>query len=179
MSHPVLDLEILESDPAPTFVIKIGTEPIAFEILFCNEAFRKGGFREIVLAANRDVLLFRSWSQAVGLFKNSYEFGALVWAAEVASRDGNWKAVRALGFVLKEQRLENIITTLSRDDPQQGTSQTSTKTPPLPRTNLTARLESIQTMMEMSDVGVFEYDPTGQLIHANDAWYRLRYASNH
>lgn len=28
-------------------------------------------------------------------------------------------------------------------------------------------------MMEMSDVGVFEYFPDGKLIHANDAWYRL------
>jgi signal transduction histidine kinase len=46
----------------------------------------------------------------------------------------------------------------------------------LPTYNVIARWESMQTMMEMTDVGVFEYLPNGKLIHANDAWYRL---SNH
>ncbi|CAI6337241.1 unnamed protein product [Periconia digitata] len=46
----------------------------------------------------------------------------------------------------------------------------------LPKVNINARWESLQTMMEMSDVGVFEFDPCGKLVQANDAWYRL---SNH
>jgi hypothetical protein len=29
-------------------------------------------------------------------------------------------------------------------------------------------------MMEMSDVGVFEYNTAGQLLHGNEAWYKLR-----
>lgn len=49
----------------------------------------------------------------------------------------------------------------------------------LPTTNLNARWESIQTMMEMSDVGVFEYNSSGKLMHANEAWYRLRYVQRH
>jgi hypothetical protein len=44
----------------------------------------------------------------------------------------------------------------------------------IPYTSLHARWESIQTMMEMSDVGVFEYNAEGKLLHANEAWYRLR-----
>ncbi|KAL1598606.1 hypothetical protein SLS60_007746 [Paraconiothyrium brasiliense] len=45
-----------------------------------------------------------------------------------------------------------------------------------PTANVVARWESLQTMMGMTDVGVFEYLPSGKLIHANEAWYRL---SNH
>lgn len=39
-----------------------------------------------------------------------------------------------------------------------------------------AQLDSLRRMMEMSDVGVFEYDLTGNLIRGSESWYRL---SNH
>lgn len=35
------------------------------------------------------------------------------------------------------------------------------------------RLDSFHRMMQMSDVGVFEYHPSGGLRHANEAWYQL------
>lgn len=44
----------------------------------------------------------------------------------------------------------------------------------IPRSSLDARWESIQIMMEMSDIGTFEYNSEGKLLHANEAWYRLR-----
>jgi PAS domain-containing protein len=36
-----------------------------------------------------------------------------------------------------------------------------------------ARLESLRRMIEMTDVGVFEFHPSGTLIKANEAWYKL------
>lgn len=36
-----------------------------------------------------------------------------------------------------------------------------------------ARLQVLQRMLEMSDVGVFEFDPEGKLMQANESWYTL------
>lgn len=186
----LLNLDSLESDPAPTFVLKIGAGTIEFEILFCNEAFRKLGLREVVLAKNRTAILFRSWAQAVGLFRDSYTFTNRTWTATVAGLRKNWKVVRATDVISKDHdaqgdaeaaeiRLEDGATAKKRA--RDGLLKTIDQNPwvplkDLPKASITARWESLQTMMEMSDVGVFEYTPYGKLIHANDAWYRL---SNH
>ncbi|PSN74729.1 hypothetical protein BS50DRAFT_479382 [Corynespora cassiicola Philippines] len=171
----VIDVDILEADPAPTFVIKIQSTAIAFEILFCNEAFRKRGLQELVLADDRSALLFRSWAQATFGFETTHALGGRIWHAEVAGRNGSWKVVKATGFVdataQKEEQSERCANSAGKLELSKEMEN------PLPfrlgKTHLTARLESMQRMMEMSEVGVFEYKPSGQLIHANDAWYRL------
>ena len=61
----LLDLEILESDPVPTFVIKTGQDALEFAFKFCNEAFRREGFKGRVEEQTRTSLLFRSWTQAL------------------------------------------------------------------------------------------------------------------
>jgi hypothetical protein len=45
----------------------------------------------------------------------------------------------------------------------------------LPHPNLDARWEGIQAIMEMSDVGMFDYGADGKLRYANDAWFKLRF----
>jgi hypothetical protein len=44
----MLDLDVLESDPLPTFVIKISDQAVAFEFLFCNEAFRRASLQKTI-----------------------------------------------------------------------------------------------------------------------------------
>ncbi|EUC42938.1 hypothetical protein COCMIDRAFT_28511 [Bipolaris oryzae ATCC 44560] len=190
-SHPrLLDLEELESEKTPLFVIKIGEITPEYDIVFCNQPFRALDLRASILAQGREALLFRSWTQALGDFKPAYDFSSRTWTVEYAGRSGSWKIIRAISSEnpAKDQHLvdekadangqsnndRGLVSSRSRTDlfkqvkPEKPRSLKS-----LPITNLNARWESIQTMMEMSDVGVFEYNSSGQLMHANEAWYRL------
>lgn len=194
-AHPcLLDLEDLESESSPLFVIKTGAIELEFDLLFCNQTFRSLGLRGSVLAQDRAALLFRSWAQALGDFKPEYEFGNRVWSAECAGRSGAWKVVRAIRSSSpdRDQQILNPKTnahggakihrtpvfTRSRSDIMKEAKFDKPKPPQtLPSTNLNARWESIQIMMEMSDVGVFEYNSEGLLLHANEAWYRLRHGN--
>ncbi|KAF2873238.1 hypothetical protein BDV95DRAFT_676451 [Massariosphaeria phaeospora] len=161
--EPTLDLDALESDLAPLFVIRVGSEQIPFEILFSNAAFRSRDFGAVVLAKGRNALLFRSWAQAVGPFDRTHDLGGYIWTAELAGKERSWKAVR-----------------VEQDHEAHGEEKQSASKPKAPGqqpqfggTDAIAQLQSIRTMMEMSDVGVFEFDPSGRLISANKAWYRL------
>ncbi|KAL7774419.1 hypothetical protein CFE70_005331 [Pyrenophora teres f. teres 0-1] len=182
----ILDLDDLESDIAPLFVIKTGQTALAFEPLFYNESFRQLHLHGSILAQNKDALLFRSWAQALGDFNPEHEFGGRTWIAESAGRNGGWKVVKTKASKERMQ-LPQIEDEDATDDDGRTPILTRSKTEfmrgikrdrkislkDIPRTNLHARWESIQTMMEMSDVGVFEYNSEGKLLHANEAWYRL------
>ncbi|KAF2121178.1 hypothetical protein BDV96DRAFT_594405 [Lophiotrema nucula] len=183
-----LDLDILEFDSTPTFVIRISASTVDFDILFCNEAFRKGIFRDVVQAPDRSALLFRSWAQAINRSQETYQLGHIVWSAEIAGRDENWKIVRAMVHDPNKQRAPDErrgseagvhIRALSahyidrRENYLKEISASLPSVRDVPQLNLTQRWETLQTMMEMSDVGVFEYSPDGTLIHGNEAWYRL------
>ena len=194
---PKLDLELLEADSSPTFIIKTGSKALDFDILFCNEAFRTSRFRSSVIADDRAALLFRSWAQALGDFKPRYKFADRLWSAELAGTTGVWKLVRVVEVVVSRDQDPEIDKCAKQAGGDDDTSLTNGRSPiyrrtrtelmqdptqnrtvmfrTIPRTNLSARWESIQTMMEMSDVGVFEYNTEGKLLHANEAWYRLRY----
>jgi PAS domain-containing protein len=189
-----LDLETLESDPVPTFVIRIGQDALEFAFKFCNEAFRREGLKGRVKEQNRAALLFRSWTQALGEYKPQYDFQGRRWFSQEAGKNRTWKVIRAAEF-LQEDVIErddaapysekeaivkpNIgnwgrVYHRSKDETmREMKANKSVLADTLPRTNLTARWEGLQTMMEMSDVGVFEYNTEGKLIHANEAWYRL------
>jgi PAS domain-containing protein len=183
-------LEDLEFESTPLFVIR--TDHIApdFDFLFCNETFRKLGLRTAILATDKAALLFRSWAQALGEFSPQYDFDGRTWSGKVAGKSGCWKIVRATHSETEEQDQTTIE---EENDHENGVDigrtpiLTRSRTEligelkrervvllgDIPRTNLDARWESIQTMMEMSDVGVFEYNPEGKLLHGNEAWYRL------
>jgi PAS domain-containing protein len=191
-----LDLETLESDPVPTFVLKTGLDILEFDLLFCNEAFRREGFRQRVGEQNRSALLFRSWSQALGDYNPQHDFQQRRWVAQEAGKNGTWRIIRAVKLLpeldadenssIPEATKEAVVKPdfgnwghvyhRSKDEIMQDMKvNKSVLLKTLPRTNLTARWEGLQTMMEMSDVGVFEYNADGKLIHANEAWYKLRY----
>ena len=192
-SHPrLLDLEDLESEKTPLFVIKIGEITPEYDIAFCNQPFRALDLRSPILAQGREALLFRSWTQALGDFKPEYEFSSRRWTVEYAGRSGSWKIIRAISSEPpeKDQNLldekadgnfqsnnnRGLVSSRSRTDLVKQVKPEKPKSlKNLPMTDLNARWESIQTMMEMSDVGVFEYNSSGKLMHANEAWYRLRY----
>lgn len=189
-----LDLDILDEDPIPLFVIKIGRDAIDFAFAFCNEAFRREGLAAKVKEQNRAAILFRSWAQALGDYKPHHDFQGRRWLPQEAGRHRTWKIVRAAEAAPEDQISEEALTPDSEKEAIVKSNVTnwgrvyhrskdqilrdmkankSLLNDSLPRTNLTARWEGLQTMMEMSDVGVFEYNTEGKLIHANEAWYRL------
>lgn len=184
-----LDLEALESNSLPTFVIKIA-DRTPFEIIFCNAAFRETSLREAILESTKEALLFRSWTTAIGFFNPDQEFADHRWTATVAGSKKNWKIVQAIQALTPASQHESSEIKRSEAPEEDDTFRTTPRDDVLPKSssrlhvplgdsppqNIQARWNSLQTMMEMSDVGVFEYLPNGKLIHANDAWYRL---SNH
>ncbi|KAF1976420.1 hypothetical protein BU23DRAFT_630253, partial [Bimuria novae-zelandiae CBS 107.79] len=111
-----------------------------------------------------------------------HEFADRKWAATVAGRKEDWKITIALKQnkdavdheVRNAEEPKDIFRRTSRDDLVKRMKRRPQVSPGiLPSQNIHARFASLQTMMEMPDVGVFEYLPNGKLIHANDAWYRL------
>ncbi|KAF1925275.1 putative histidine kinase HHK8p [Didymella exigua CBS 183.55] len=189
-----LDLDILDEDPVPTFVIRVGQHALDFSFAFCNEAFRREGLVAKVEEQNRTAILFRSWAQALGDHKPHHVFQGWRWFPQEAGKHRTWKIIRAAEIVPKEKVDEDVTTPglekeavvtsnvnnwgrvyhCSKDEILRAMRvNKSVLADSLPRTNLTARWEGLQTMMEMSDVGVFEYNAEGKLIHANEAWYRL------
>jgi hypothetical protein len=190
---PNLDIETLESNSTPIFVIRVSTAVLRFEILYANRAFRTGGFHDAILADNREALLFRSWAQALGRCNAPQpEFAGWRWSAEVASRNGTLKLIRVVESTPAERHqrkyhdsgVMNDVSQLSArslaqqwstEDYAINSNNKRTALPlKLPHINLEARYKVMQAMMEMSDVGVFEFNAEGKLLHGNKAWYRLR-----
>lgn len=189
-----LDLEALESDPTPTFVLKVDQSARDFAFIFCNEALRSGTLKEHIEEESRPALMFRSWAQALGDYKPQHEFAEKRWFLQEAGSDRTWKIIRAKETLPKEENVsvdtapesekEAVVKAdvgnwgrvyrRSKDEMlQEMKANKSVLRERTPRSNLTARWEGLQTMMEMSDVGVFEYNMEGKLVHANQAWYRL------
>lgn len=186
-----LDLETLELNPAPTFVIRIGQTATDFAFVYCNEAFRNENLEDLVRAQNRPALLFRSWAQAVGDYTQHHDFAARRWSPQEAGRDRTWKIISASQSLSEEELITSTpnsekeavvkadvgnwgrVYHRSKDEMLQEMKVNKSILGDTRQTNLTARWEGLQTMMEMSDVGVFEYNTAGKLVHANKAWYRL------
>jgi hypothetical protein len=192
---PMLDLELLELDATPTFVIQAGVAVLPFDLLYANRAFRQGSFRETILAGDRKALQFRSWAQALGqTIESEHELAGYIWSAQIAPSKGELKAIRATRAISNERPPKALVETRINNSPSDPWAESEgafrrqadqderkavyhsrlTMLRSIPRTNLNARWEGIQKMMEMCDVGVFEYGTDGHLMHANEAWYRLR-----
>jgi hypothetical protein len=184
-----IDLEALDLDPAPIFVIRVSTTALKFDILYANQAFRISKLRDAILADDRGALLFRSWAQALGPDRTPQSgFSGWTWSAELA-KGGALKTIRAAEPITRQRsskednKLDDLFKppaeTLLPIWPTIGQNRSSSfqgsnTLRNLPRTNLSARWKGIQAMMEMSDVGVFEYNTAGKLLHGNEAWYKLR-----
>ncbi|KAH8701408.1 hypothetical protein GQ44DRAFT_753493 [Phaeosphaeriaceae sp. PMI808] len=187
----MFDLEVLELDDAPTFIMRTSTAALDFELLYSNAALRSGDFRNIIIGKNRAALLFRSWTQAQGLPNGStYDFAGWTWSA---TKSGLLKKIRATSPIWEESTLKMDYSMENREDSSESSKVSrnpayeSSKEHArkavdedrkllvqiMPHTDLNARWEGIQTMLEMSDVGVFEYNTAGILLQANEAWYRL------
>jgi hypothetical protein len=191
---PAFDLMLMELDVTPTFVIRVGATVLQFDLLYANRAFREGRFREAILAENREALLFRSWAQALGqLVESQHELAGYIWSAQVGPKNGILKAISATRRISQEvleatqgNKLHDSTSNPWAEGEKAFHTQMNVQQKHklfheqlpvlrhLPRTNLIARWEGIQTMMELSDVGVFEYNKDGTLMHANEAWYKLR-----
>ncbi|KAL5113421.1 hypothetical protein ACEQ8H_008689 [Pleosporales sp. CAS-2024a] len=187
-----LTLETFEFADAPMFSIRIGLIALSFDLLYTNEAFRNGSFRDTILADDREACLFRSWAQALGQPVNSErKFAGCIWTAKLAPGNARLKVFRATQYRTIECNVEQIAKTESNESLDSVASPDSDRWrtrleymnntvgdrpglfPNLPHTNLAARWEGIQTMLEMSDVGVFEYSLEGKLMYANEAYYKL------
>ncbi|KAF1998942.1 hypothetical protein P154DRAFT_602525 [Amniculicola lignicola CBS 123094] len=172
----IIDLEVLEADPAPAFALVISTTALPFDILFSNKALRSGNLRDEILTPDGSALVFQSWAQAVRQFPPRFQFAGWSWTAEVTGRNSTWKIVRAVEPLKGGSKVTTAVHNvapmhqrkwLTPEEPLHALPQ------PANETVLSTQLNSIQTMMEMSDVGVFEFEPAGALRHANNAWFRL------
>ena len=190
-----LDLEALELDPSPIFVIRVGESALEFAFIFCNKAFRHQDLKKRVEEQERPALLFRSWAQAIGTYNPHHDFAERRWYAQGAGKDRSWKIVRVIENLAGQEvvlanttpGLEEEAATKANDAnwarvyrrtkdellQEMNGDKSALEGMMMTRANLTARWEGLHTMMEMSDVGVFEYNMEGKLIHANQAWYRL------
>lgn len=151
----------LDCDPQPTFIIPIDlNRPISFRLRFANRAFlRHEQLQTQIVADDAASAGFRAWAQAVAHWREIWGYGGRSWSA--FSLDNKWKVVRML---LGPQQPSLEAKEKDVWDLQRGASLAD------------AQLKSLRRMMEMSDVGVFEYDLTGTLIRGSESWYKL---SNH
>lgn len=159
-------VQFLDADPSPTFLIPIdSTKPIEFRIVLKNGAFRGfAGLESLLRDQNNTSLKFQSWAQAINNWSATYDFAGRTWTA--FSIQGQWKAVRALDHT-------HSTSYTAANEPKKRPSGEETNHRQLECGLVDVRLENMQRMMEMSDVGVFEYHPNGTLIHANESWYKL------
>lgn len=157
--------QFLDADPQPTFLIPIDLlNPIEFRILKTNTTFDDiECLNGLICRDSNASLLFRSWAQALK-WRESYDFADYTWIA--FSIQARWKAIRGIKQIHKSAHgLPIVHKEISRrlEDAEKLQKDASM---------LGARLDSLQKMMEMSDVGVFEYHLNGTLTRANESWYR-------
>ncbi|KAI0124386.1 hypothetical protein BJ170DRAFT_598694 [Xylariales sp. AK1849] len=158
--------DFLNSDLRPTFIVPINeSAPVPFELLLCNDAFSDGAFEGEVLRRDTSTIRFQSWCQTVVHWTEEYEYAGTTWTA-FKIRD-RWKCIRTTGLAVAHEpgsewgspgrasRVEDNIR--NAEDVKIAD----------------ARVASLYRMMEMSDVGTFEYSPQGRLLRANESWYRL------
>jgi hypothetical protein len=169
-----LDLEELESDPAPIFVVRAGPEALHFDFVYVNETFRRDGFRDVVLEQGKAALLFRTWAQAVGACnERQYDFAGRSWTAETAGRNIAFKVLRATEIVpqvslsqdkhatprastetsVKTTTSRTLVYMRSKEELLCEYRRTRALLPSaMHRSTLDARWEGLQTMMEMRRV---------------------------
>lgn len=157
----------LDCDSQPTFIIPIDLHiPIPFRLRFANQAFlRHEHLRTQIVGDDAASAGFRAWAQAVAHWREIWDYGGCSWSA--FSLHNKWKVVRVLpGSERPRTSRQPSLESKEKDvwDLQREASLAD------------AQLKSLRRMMEMSDVGVFEYDLNGTLMRGSESWYKL---SNH
>jgi PAS domain S-box-containing protein len=153
----------LDAEPRPTFLVAINPQaPTPFELLLCNHAFYMAGLGEGVLAKTRSATLFRSWCQVASHWRSEIDFAGRIWTAfKVQDR---WKCIRASDASSVTELRPRADLAIATDDVIRRLEDVKFAD---------VRLAGLYQMMEMSDVGTFEYSPEGILLRANESWYRL------
>lgn len=133
----------IDGDPKPTFIVPVNLlAALPFRILQWNNAFEDAVLNDIILEENVAARHYRSWTQAVANWRESFEFAGWVWAA--FKIQGRWKCIRAINR--REDTPKDMVTRTQ-----------SHPVHPLKRMEEVemsdARLASLYKMMEMSDVG--------------------------
>ncbi|KAI0155761.1 hypothetical protein BJ166DRAFT_341172 [Pestalotiopsis sp. NC0098] len=150
----------LDADPRPTFLVPINEfGPLPFDLSFCNAAFREANFEADILVDTDEGRHFRAWSQVVIHWREEYDFGGRIWTA--FKIQGQWKCIQATGISKGPEADSYFELPPSSSRALEGVNIAD------------VRLASLYKMMEMSDVGTFEYSPQGKLLRANESWYRL------
>ncbi|KAK8113879.1 hypothetical protein PG999_005948 [Apiospora kogelbergensis] len=154
----------LDADPRPTFIVPIDpSAPLPFRIVFGNHAFRRDELDQQVLRDTRTGKQFRAWSQAVVHWRPQYRFSGRVWTA--FSISAQWKCIQAAEVtVAKQQNWVSPERSRPIDDDARNLEHAKFAD---------ARVNSLYKMIDMGDVGHFEYNNHGKLLRANDSWYRL------
>lgn len=174
--------DFLDADPRPTFLVPIGPgSSMQFKLSLWNQAFLGADVRTDILDETPAAMQFRSWCQAVVHWRQVYEFAGRTWTAfKIQHR---WKCIqesKAIGGCTHDLHAADPHTDLTEGELSMLEDHV----------HADARLASLYKMMEMSDVGTFEYNPQGTLLRANvtvvtpiphfsadhlpqDSWYRL------
>ncbi|KAK4892575.1 hypothetical protein LTR27_009039 [Elasticomyces elasticus] len=190
-------LDFLEADPRPTCVVdlhecKKNGEP---RVEFRNRALQEQSYLlAAVLEPSADNYPARARVRAwMTCDREGDVLGSCEWVGE---QQLYAYTVKQRWRVIQWQALDDAApssgtgSTTSHDTPSNGTSNAmpSTRTLAQPmvlktalseqellanRENATERLAATLTMMEMVDVGMFDYNPEGKLVYANEAFYKL------
>ncbi|KAK6842841.1 hypothetical protein PG995_001853 [Apiospora arundinis] len=156
--------QFLDADPRPTFIVPIDpSAPLPFCISFGNHAFHRDELDQQVLRDTRTGKQFRAWSQAVVHWRPQYRFSGRIWTAFKIS--AQWKCIQATEVTIAtQQRYLQLEGTKAADDDDARKAEDAKFTD--------ARVTSLYKMIDMGDVGNFEYNNHGKLLRANDSWYR-------
>ncbi|RDI89002.1 hypothetical protein Vi05172_g1648 [Venturia inaequalis] len=157
----------LDCDPHPTFIIPIDSHrPISFRLRFANRAFlRHEHWQTRIAADDAASAAFRAWAQALAHWRDVWDYEDCSWSA--FTLHSKWKVIRMLPGSERPR-----ISRQPSSEPKQKDVWDLQREASL----ADAQLKSLRCMMEMSDVGVFEYDLTGTLMRGSESWYKL---SNH
>lgn len=154
---------LLDADPRPTFIVPINEiAAIPFEVLFCNAAFRQGALEEELFRETDAARHFRAWCQVVLHWREDYEFAGKRWTA--FKIQSYWKCVQVSGDAGDISPSKKSFNSDLSNDTVRALDEVKIAD---------AKIASLHKMMEMSDVGTFEYTPQGTLMRANESWYRL------
>lgn len=179
--------QLLDADPEPRFVADLSTfESDPFGIVFANKALSEDdGLYDQIRECGRATAEFWAWVRGLDVDRDQeYDFATRSWIRwEV---DQKWVVISSRQSSPAASRNGSLNRT--RSDVMRKTSETpngraaptsgllfndSSATSATLNSMSNTRLDVFHKMLEMTDVGVFEYHPSGVLLHANEAFYRL------
>ena len=157
--HALTLLDGLDADPRPTCVIDLlATEgPL---IAFRNTALHRQASLGDDLVDSRTTREITGWlldREATG--SRSTPAGHSVWIYDVEQR---WRVVQ-WQWQAPEGASRDVVTRMIPADKDASQSLD----------DLTGKLQNLLRMIEMVDVGIFEYDARGVLQYGNDSFYKL------